>query len=48
MYRIIKLFIFNWNCKNKTQKKAEIEFSNSNQGGALVEIIWKNSDLVNK
>ena len=30
------------------RKKAEIEFSNSNQGGALVEIIWKNSDLVNK
>ena len=27
------------------RKKAEIEFSKSKLGGALVEIIWKNSDL---
>ena len=30
------------------RKKAEIEFSKSNLGGALVEIIWNNSDLIKK
>ena len=30
------------------RKKAIIEFSNTNLGGALVEIIWNNSDIVNK
>ena len=30
------------------RKKAEIEFSKSNLGGALVEIIWENSDLIAK
>ncbi len=30
------------------RKKAEIEFSKSELGGALVEIIWKNSDLIAK
>lgn len=30
------------------RKKAEIEFSESNLGGAQVEIIWKNSDLIKK
>ena len=30
------------------RKKAEIEFSKSELGGALVEITWKNSDLIAK
>ena len=30
------------------RKKAEIEFSKSKLGGALVEITWKNSDLIAK
>ncbi len=30
------------------RKKAEIEFSKSKLGGALVEISWKNSDIINK
>ena len=30
------------------RKIAIIEFSNTNLGGALVEIIWNNSDIVNK
>ena len=30
------------------RKKAEIEFSKSKLGGALVEITWKNSDLVSR
>ena len=30
------------------RKKAEIEFSKSELGGALVEITWKNSDLMTK
>ena len=30
------------------RKKAEIEFSKSKLGGALVEISWKNSDIISK
>ena len=30
------------------RKKAIIEFSNSNLGGAIVEISWNNSDLINR
>ena len=30
------------------RKKAIIEFSQSSLGGALVEISWKNSDLMSK
>tara|TARA_B100000700_G_scaffold49648_1_gene52534 strand:+ start:3407 stop:4690 length:1284 start_codon:yes stop_codon:yes gene_type:complete len=30
------------------RKKATIEFSNNNFGGALVQITWKNSDLIKK
>ena len=30
------------------RKKAEIEFSKSKLGGARVEIIWKNSDLISR
>ena len=30
------------------RKKASIEFSQSNYGGALVEICWKNSDLISR
>ena len=30
------------------RKKAEIEFLKSNLGGALVQISWRNSDLLDK
>ena len=30
------------------RKKASIEFQQSNEGGALIEITWKNIDLISR